>query len=634
MLEVDPHQHTDGHDEVQGRVVVVAEVGEPAVAGDQDVEPVLHVDVQGALERQQVHGTLPRRRRVAWYRIAHERVQPVADENEDDLLPPLRTAYGAHASRQQRKAAATGGCRVAHCTPPGPNRALDAPQSARGRRGGVLHSAAKDSGNRDIFAEEEPFMAGRRVGGAALAAGAVMLAALAARSFGSSGSPVKFGKPLYVDKQLAGGEPIVFYDARHQDYIYSAHEGTTHTLHDGLVEGAGETASFAANYRNQVNIWTSRDGRHWTPVNLAGTGFEANPAINSGFSDPDLTQDDGGRVYNTGINLVNDALFSSADGGRTWDKGTIQCHEGDRPWLAAAHKDEVFLATDPTYSAGGHSIYRSTDGGASCGSFGIGDYGTGFTGYGKLYYNRANGSLVEPVIYGSGGGANAIGISILPHSSKAFNKQKGSFHQIRISQTQGLLTHFPGIALDTEGNIYLSWTDAPSNGKNSVWFAEMSPTGKILVKPHVISHPGTTVLWPWIVAGAPGNASIVWYQYDQVVPNPDTSTVGNVSVYQATLLGLGTSHAKKYVVNASGRPVHHGGICQGGTTCVATGQDRRLGDYLTNALDARGCVMIATGDTMSPDPISGGDRAWSLPAFIMQNAGPSLTHGSCKSKVN
>src|SRR4051812_38789146 len=133
-------------------------------------------------------------------------------------------------------------------------------------------------------------MANRRVAGAAVAVGGLLLAALAAPSFGSGGSPVKFGKPLYVDKQLAGGEPIVFYDARHQDYIYSAHEGTTHTLHDGLVEGAGETASFAANYRNQVNIWTSRAGKHGTAGNLDGTGLEANPTTNSGLPHPDLTQ--------------------------------------------------------------------------------------------------------------------------------------------------------------------------------------------------------------------------------------------------------------------------------------------------------------------------------------------------------
>ena len=470
-------------------------------------------------------------------------------------------------------------------------------------------------------------MASRRVTGAAVAAGALVLAAVAVPSFGSSGSPVKFAKPLYVDKQLAGGEPIVFYDARHQDYIYSSHEGTTHTLHDGLVQGAGETASFAANYRNQVNIWTSRDGQHWTQVNLDGTGFASDPSKNSGFSDPDLTQDDGGRVYNTGINLVNDALFSSGDGGRTWDRGTINCHEGDRPWLAAGHKDEVFLATDPSYSANGHTIYRSTDGGSSCGSFGIGDYGNGFTGYGKLYYNHLNGSLIEPVIYN---GSRGVGIAILPNASKAFNKKKGKFHQIHVADSQGLLTHFPSIALDSIGNIHFTWADDPPGGKNSIWYAMLSPTGKILVKPHVIAHPGTTVLWPWITAGSKGNASVVWFQYDRVVPNPDTSTVGKVYVYQATLLNQGTRNAKAWTTNASGRAIHVGGICQGGTTCVATGQDRRLGDYLTDALDARGCVMIATGDTMSPDPVTGADRGWSLPLFIQQNAGPSLTHGTCR----
>jgi hypothetical protein len=466
-----------------------------------------------------------------------------------------------------------------------------------------------------------------RVLWATLGAGVVTASLAATPVFGSAKSPIAFSRE-FVDKQLAGGEPIVYFDPVHQDYIYSSHEGTTHTLHDGLVDAPESTAEWSANYRNQVNIWTSRDGRKWARVNLSGTGFASNPSTNQGFSDPDLTQDDGGRVYNTGIDLVNDALFSSADGGHTWDRGTINCHEGDRPWLAGAHKNEVFLATDPSYSENGHTIFRSTDGGNSCGSFGIGDYGSGYTGFGKLYYNRANGSLVEPVIYGNSTG---VGVAILPRASHAFKVKKGAFHPHHIANTNGLLTHFPAMDVDRKGNIYLSWADAPANGKNSIWFAMMNKNGKVLVKPRVIAHPGTTVLWPWLVAGNPGNVAVVWYQYNRVVPNPDSSsTVGNVYVYEETLLGEGTKHVRRYVENASVKPVHQGGICQGGTTCVATGQDRRLGDYLTDAVDPRGCVMIATGDTMSPDPVTGKARAWALPFFMDQTSGPSLRGGKCK----
>ena len=156
-------------------------------------------------------------------------------------------------------------------------------------------------------------MSSRRVAWTAAATGLVALSVAAAPSFGGP-AKLHFGKPVVVDAHLAGGEPSIFWDPRHQDFIYSSHEGTTHTLRDGLAGAAG-TADFTTNYRNQVNIWTSKDGRSWSRVDLSGTGFEANPSTNQGFSDPDLTQDAGGRVYNTGIDLANDALFSTNDGG-------------------------------------------------------------------------------------------------------------------------------------------------------------------------------------------------------------------------------------------------------------------------------------------------------------------------------
>jgi hypothetical protein len=60
------------------------------------------------------------------------------------------------------------------------------------------------------------------------------------------------------------------------------------------------------------------------------------------------------------------------------------------------------------------------------------------------------------------------------------------------------------------------------------------------------------------------------------------------------------------------------------TTCVATGEDRRFGDFFTNALDERGCVIIGSGDTTTKDPLTGGERQVALPLFMRQNSGPAL----------
>src|SRR3954465_173666 len=169
-------------------------------------------------------------------------------------------------------------------------------------------------------------------------------------------SGLGFGPPIFVDRDLAGGEPLVVADHVHPTLIYPSHEGTTHLYRPGVVSGA--TAVWGVDYRNQVNLWNSTDGgRTWKRVNWAG-GFVSPPVSQTGFSDPDLTQDEGGRIYDTGIDLVNDALFSSVDGGRSWTQGTVNCSEGDRPWLAGARTDEDFVATNTTRP--GPPVFRST----------------------------------------------------------------------------------------------------------------------------------------------------------------------------------------------------------------------------------------------------------------------------------
>lgn len=446
---------------------------------------------------------------------------------------------------------------------------------------------------------------------------------------GSGG--LTFAAPQYIDTSIGGGEPTIFYDPVHKLYIYTAHEGTTHTLVADGVTAPLADATFATNYRNQVNIWTSPDATTWTRTSLDGTGFTSNPANNTGFSDPDITQDEGGRIYNTGIDLVNDALYSSPDGGKTWDIGTPQCHDGDRPWLAAGPPNTVWLGNEPETGGGGHTVWESTDAGASCGSTGIKDSGA----YGKLLYDDIKGSpdygdLVEPVPDVGGGN---IGVSVLPNAVAAFQNPTAptsKFTQYPAAHTDGEQTNFPVIAFDAVGNLYESWADAPSGGENTVWLTESKDGGVTWSAPLAVAHPGTTVFWPWIVAGSAGNVGVTWYQYDQAVPGALSNATGNMTVWAADVIGMGgTTAPTVYSVDASGRPVHQGGICTSGTTCEVSGVDRRLGDYFTNYLDPDGCQIIATGDTMMPDAVTGQARPWSLPLFLHQSSGPSLTGGTC-----
>ena len=464
----------------------------------------------------------------------------------------------------------------------------------------------------------------------ALAAAAFMAFAGASAALAA---PFAFGPASYVDSSgsLAGGEPVLATDPIHHTIIYSSHEGTTHIYRVGLP--AETTFLWLGSYRNQVNNWTSSDGgKTWQQVSLLGSGFTNLPIQNTGFSDPDLTEDAGGRLYNTGIDLANDALFSSADGGKTWDRGTAQCHDGDRPWLAGGKKDEVFMATNAEQARGGHQIFQSTDGGQTCSQTGIPDP----KGNGKILYDKTRDMLVEPIQPG-----NQLGVGTWKRGDPAFKQ-----HIAVKSITGGTYAHWPSIALDDKGGLYMVWDNDPrqkgtSGGcdsaqtpaPNQVQMIYSPDLGEHWGKPVTIAAPaGQRVLWPWMVAGDAGKVNVVWYQTNNLADLACQNA--DLRAMSATVLDANKPNPKVLTADAVGRPISkNNNICQNGTTCVATGEDRRLGDFFTNGIDERGCVMVATADTTSPDPTSGGQRPISLPLFVKQSSGPKLRgKGDCSDK--
>jgi hypothetical protein len=506
--------------------------------------------------------------------------------------------------------------------------------------------------------------------------------------------PIGYSAPVVVDPVRAGGEPSVIYSHNSKDLIYSSHEGTTHIDRTGLV-GAGSDAGFtcsgpleptpqAACYQNHVWVWTSTDhGQTWT--------WRDEGVQYTGFSDPDLTEDSGGTIYDTGIDLVNDALFSTSDGGVTWPSGTPQCHQGDRPWLAGGAAGEVFLTTDDQTN-NQHILVHSSNSGASCDSTTVSDTGNipstcmnpmmgsatceSFSGLGKGLVDPVDGSFIEPARFvypktsAEPNGHLNLGISRLDSAARAFSSGGGSFDPIEIVSHTSQYSPFGGaevLRMDSRENLYFTWdTDdrdpssmngcsstqpnaagGPAPLPNHIMFVvgrHVGPAQWVWSQPVALEAfgpakiPGARVLWPWTTVGTPGNVSVVWYQMDQLV-DPDCDIAAatgqpapnvNTFVYEARISNaLDPARMAVTVTNVAGRAIHQGGICDSGTTCVVTGQDRRLGDYFTSNTDANGCLLIASGDTTMPDPLTQMPRATSLPIFIAQNSGPSLTGQDC-----
>jgi BNR/Asp-box repeat len=533
-------------------------------------------------------------------------------------------------------------------------------------------------------------------------AGAVSLAVGGQATTGSAAPTVGFAPAVYVSTSLAGGEPFVIYSHGGKDLVYSSHEGTTHIDRNYLTTPGSacdiQTAQgFLCSYDNQVITWYSSDGgKTWTES-------LANP-LATGFSDPSLTEDEGNVIYNTGIDLANDAVFASTDGGKTFVAGNPQCTPGDRPWLAGGKSGEVFMSTDPegmdhyvvkgtVQYAGGQAVSITCTPppapGVSGPNAGITDGGAfttprdpavkWFDGIGQMYYDHRTGDLIEPAFFLDGNpnsltsvnspNLRGVGISTL-HDADAFS---GSFTPSFAAANTDGYAHWPAIAIDQGDTVYVAWDTAPrdqsttaTNGcgatpgtlggqtplPNSIMLAYTHDGGKTWSTPVTVAHPGTMAIWPWLAAGPGGNVAVTWYQSNQVTdPDCDSASLlpnGQATqwtVQSAAYYGLGgaspvVQYANAVPVDASHPAMvvggartadgvmHTGGICQGGTTCAATGQDRRLGDYLTNALDGNGCQMIASGDTQLVDSITGGQFSNSRPIFLHQSSGPSLTTGA------
>lgn len=423
---------------------------------------------------------------------------------------------------------------------------------------------------------------------------------------------LKFSEPSYIDQNAAGGEPVSVV-AQDGSIIVSAHAGTTHIYKNPMaLPGASD---FAVEYYNQTLNWRSADGgKTWKRVGLADSGHGPHTLTSTGFSDPDLTMDAGGRIYNVEIDLVNDGVYSSTDDGQSFPFGNALAGAGDRPWLTGGEAEEVYL-----YVNSPHLLLRSTDGGLT------------YTNLPEPPVTSK--SLVDPLNPDSGliGPVGLGTIAISDDKAQTWTQFPGG--------VLGSATQFFGVvAVDKAGNVYQAGAggyqgadDTTPDGQVSFAYFERATEkwNKTLIE---IPTPEGDALWPWVIAGDDGRVAVVWYQSLKGEPEEFYIYAAYTTNAHGTLVKCSDGSKKLVppqftVANASDRVIHAGRICLDGTACNENpdfeSSDRRLGDFLTVNFDAKGNIFIVSGDTMLRNPV-GGPKPVANPIFIKQSSGDRM----------
>lgn len=146
---------------------------------------------------------------------------------------------------------------------------------------------------------------------------------------------------------------------------------------------------------------------------------------------------------------------------------------------------------------------------------------------------------------------------------------------------------FPALSIDPAGGLWAAWA-----GMHHV-FASYRPAGSLTwTPPQQIDSSGNTAnVFPWIAAGAPGRADMVWYSGTGTDYN-DPTNQWTVSFAQLVAKPYGLDVTTQLV---SSHVIHYGQICTEGVACSTTG-NRALLDFFTVALTPDGRAAIAYAD--------------------------------------
>jgi len=293
-----------------------------------------------------------------------------------------------------------------------------------------------------------------------------------------------------------------------------------------------------------------------------------------------------GSPYVTG----GESVSRSTDGGATWTPFPTAGYlaDADRNWLATSGDKTAYLV----YNQGvtGLMVGKTTDGGGTwmppvmvTGS--TDSPGGGPNGIAGDAVTDKDGNLYIPYGPGPGGGTVQRVLSSMD-GGQTFTSHV--VHTTPANATSGAI--FSTLAVDTGGELYLAWAETDGKAMR-IYVSHSEDKAETWGPPIVVSPPGLSAAFPWIVAGAPDHIAVAYYGADGEF-RPDDAPKDKAWVPMVSFMP--DIHAGQFTfTSVTTQPNHHGPICTGGTGCSS---GRNLGDFFEAALDKWGHVVVVWAD--------------------------------------
>jgi hypothetical protein len=167
--------------------------------------------------------------------------------------------------------------------------------------------------------------------------------------------------------------------------------------------------------------------------------------------------------------------------------------------------------------------------------------------------------------------------------------------------------NFVVTSMDSGRNLFVAWVGKavdPARRQAYVSVASAATGWRVWTRPQRVSFPPSRVsIFPWVKAGGPGRADVVWYGSDKTA-DPSEKAGQRWDVFMSQVVfpvsrtgGVTGASPTVRQVKVTPHPMHYDDVCLAGTGCIAVQGNRNLADFFQVNIDRSGAAMIVYDDT-------------------------------------